>query len=319
MSNRANAARYNGDSSVRGGGGGGVDLFGIRTAHQKDLMTLQQAQELERIKAQAAADKDVDTNSGKVKDTSATLAVGLKAAQDAGLVPANMSVDIIPQDLKDQINELGRTHLALQQKTQDSPEFQKSFMSGAASVQAKPTFDNNETAARARALSTTVLQPNTADIIGMPNGIPGEPPQYASGPVQKISTVGGITDPKTGQLIGARPVETYGQASFPPVGKISLGTSQNLTNNLGTKPDVANSQPDLASTFGMNFAQQPQDNAQPAAGNTPPVLTKPPENGPGMIDYNSPGPAMIINLLKYLQSTNNPGMQRGIGATPTTF
>lgn len=309
MSNRSFATRYNGSSSV--GGGGGSDLFGLKAKRQKDVMMLQQAQELERIKAQASADKDVDTNAGAVKDKSATLEVGLAAAKANGLVPANMSIDVIPADMRDAINELGKTHLALQQKTQDSPEFQKSFMSGAASLQAKPTFDNNETAARTQALSTTTVPPNTGVRIGAPGGDFSAKPQDLFGGTQQTQVVGGYKMPD-GTTVGGHPMETYGKPSFPPVGKISLGDSQNLTNNVQSTPTDQFANPALDAILNKPYVPP-----QPSVPSTPDVLTKPAN---GMVsDLNTsnaaqPGSGQFDPWIKWLlQRAMTPQQQ-----TPTS-
>lgn len=323
MSNRAFATRYNGSSSV-GGGGGGADLFGLQNKRQKDLIAIQQANELEKIKAQAAADKDVTSSEYQNKGDYDARQVGLAAAKANGMVPPNTSFNDLSKEQQDAINEYGMTHLKLQQKIQDDPEFQKASVSGAASLQAKPTFENNESAARARQLSNISEGPNTVSSF-WPSGSPSNQPEIGKGPTQTINMTGGMKDtnpksPTYEQMIFQKPVETYGNGSFTSVGKINLGDSQNLTNNIQTKPTDSNVSPAPTSSQFDNpqldaiLNQHPQ---QPSITPTPsPVATKP---TPGMIDPTSPGPASILSLLKFLQSTNNPGIFQGGNVTPTTF
>lgn len=318
MSNRAFATRYNGSSSVGGGGGGGADLFGLQNKRQKDLIAIQQANELEKIKAQAAADKDVTSSEYQNKGDYDARQVGLAAAKANGMVPPSTSFNDLSKEQQDAINEYGMTHLKLQQKIQDDPEFQKASVSGAASLQAKPTFENNVLAAEARSRSAITAPPNSL-VNYFPTGDGKDGSATARGMTQNTTTVGGIKDPRTGQMIGGKPVETYTGGSFP-VGKINLGDSQNLTNNIQTKPTDSNVSPAPTSSQFDNpqldaiLNQHPQ---QPSITPTPsPVATKP---TPGMIDPTSPGPASILSLLKFLQSTNNPGIFQGGNVTPTTF
>lgn len=308
MSNRSFASQYNGAPNVGHSSGGGSDLFGLQAKRQKDIMMLQQAQELEKMQKSHDYATQETAQEGDIKSKAAQDAVGLKLAEQNGLVPPGTSLDSLSKEQRDAINQYGMTHLALQQKMQDSPEYQDSFVKGGAALAAKPAIDNNEAKARAQALSTTVVPPNTGVRVGAPGGDFATKPQDFFGGTQQTQVVGGIKNPATGEMIGGHPVETYGRPQFPSVGKIDLGDSQNLTNNVQAKPTPLDNS--VAGPLGTSFATQP-----PIATN--PILTKP-SAGPGMIDSTSPGPATILNLLKYLQSTNNPGGFQG-SKYPSTF
>lgn len=302
MSNRSFASIYNGSSSHSGGGGGGSDIFGDKARRQKDVMALQQAQDLEKMKAAADIDSKQTAQEGDIASKAHIQQVGLDAAKAAQLVPPGVTADVLSPEQMKLINTLGETHLALQQKTQDSPNYQDAYMKGAAALQAKPDVENAEGRARAQALSTTTLPPNNIARVGMPGGDVSAKPQDFRGMTQQTQMVGGYKMPD-GTMFGQKPVDTYSGGSFPPVGKISLGDSQNLTNNIQSKPSDQFSNPALDKVLST-----PVNAGQPPVGANP-IMTKPPT---GMVnDMNArnvnAGPGELNPWVKWLMQRTNGG------------
>jgi hypothetical protein len=306
MSNKSFASRYDGSPSVRGGsGGGGADLFGIQARRQKDIMALQQAQELERMQKEHDLGAQDTQQKSDVDQKDYAFKAGIDIAKQNGIIPANMPESAIPSDVRNQINALGTAHIALQQKIVNSPDFQDASVKGASALQTKPVLDNNESIMRARQLSTITAQPNTT-LNYFPHGNPNEPSATAYGDIQKVTTVGGITDPKTGQVVGGRPVETYTPGRFP-VDKVDFGGSNALTNNVQTKPEPTNIvsgnslfPADNTTSTGMLLNTPPALSTKPTAQPSSPLMTMGP-SGPSidwqkvlqMIKTGSQGPLMM--------------------------
>lgn len=315
MSNRSFATRYDGSSSAPHSSGGGADLFGLQAKRQKDIMALQQAQELEKMREAERLQEQGTSQEGNIAKEKSRFDAAVDILKQNRMIPTDANIKSYDDATTQQRLQIAKTENDIEQAQStsklnflQSKPGQSGMDSANAAILAKPGVDNSEGLARAQALSTTTVPPNTGVRIGAPGGDFSAKPQDLYGATQKTEMVGGIPDtnpasPTYGQKLFGKPVETYGKASFPPIANLrpQNGDSQNLTNNVSAKltdsniaPSGQPAQPDLASRFGMQFAPQ-----QPTVGGMPDVLTKPQQSDPGT-GISNVGGASPMDAIKAL-------------------
>lgn len=273
MSNRAFATRYDGGSSAPRSSGGGADLFGLQAKRQKDVMMLQQAQELEKMREAERLSEQGAKQEGDISKEKGRFDAAVGILKQNGMIPTDANIKSYDDATTQQRLQIAKTENDIEQAQStsklnflQSKPGQTGMNDANAAILAKPGVDNNEARARAQALSTTTVPPNTLTRVGAPGGEFGKPQDFR-GENQTTQMVGGMKMPD-GSTFGGKPVETYSGGSFPPVGKINLGDSQNLTNNVQATPNATPMQNTFQS-MGGTFA------TQPPTGGTPDLLTKP--------------------------------------------
>lgn len=309
MSNRYMARIYNGDPSVRGGGGGNTDLFGIQFHRQQQLLQQQHQQELEKMREAERLEEQEATKETELGKTKTSFDAAVDILQKRGMIPNDKNIqsydDATTQEkllIAQTENDIENVKAQNEKTTLQSKPGQDAMTQANMALLAKPALENNIMRGQAQGLSRIDYPPNTG--VGYnPGGDFTKPPVFGQGPSQSIHMVGGITDPKTGQLIGARPVETYGPASFPPVAKIDVPWQGSGGGQVQVKPptDMFGNPQGQGSPFVTPNEQPTLPNGLPIGAQPPvganQVMTKP--SGP--VDFNARNVGSGASLAPWIQ------------------
>jgi hypothetical protein len=289
MSQKSFAAKYNGSSSFSGAGAGDTDIFGIKTAHQKQLIQAQTdaQKELENLSQQHEI--ELQKLQSDLSDKLANSASIRRMAEANGIVATDPDtgettdafrkwIDTVTPTITQASLAKAQTGLANQNTLKtfaESDQGQNTLKSGQAGLNVMPAMQ----AAKEGTINTPsgglTTTPNPSDLLGTPTTMLGS--------ALTSQQFGRGIDPSTGKMV-TYPTATTTEAP----GSVRRPVGQIDPNALQTAPTSLN--------------QGEQDSGDEGSGEQPSLSTMPSAQSqaqPGMLTN-------MWNTLKNLVPSNSP-------------